>query len=418
MNFQVDLGRGTSALKREPGRERIGVALVGVGGAVATTAIAGIEMIKAGKNDRTGLPLAELSVPGLADYRDLVFGGWDVNGDDLATAAEKHGVLDRNSMESGATALRGIRPMAAVGSSDFCKNVDGENKFAAKGHREAVERIADDLARFKRDNGVDRVVMINLASTERLPDLAAPALQDLAAFEKGLDQSDAAIGPAMLYAYAAIKSGNPYANFSPSVAADAKPLVQFARERNVAVAGKDGKTGQTFMKTVIAPALRARSLHVDGWFSTNILGNRDGLALDDPASLKSKLGTKKSVLDQMLGYPVEDHIIDIRYYRPRGDDKEAWDNIDITGFLGQRMQIKVNFLCKDSILAAPLVIEIARCLGLADRREQGGIQEQMGVFFKAPMSANGRDPEHAFHTQQDRLHDWLTGEQVTSGSAA
>ena len=418
MNIQVDIGRGPAASKRETGRERIGVALVGVGGAVATTAISGIEMIKAGKNDRTGLPLAELAVPGLAEYRDLVFGGWDVNGDDLATAAEKHGVLDRESLEAGAKALRAIRPMAAVGSAEFCKNVDGENKFAAAGHRAAVERIADDLARFKRDSGVDRVVMVNLASTERSPDLAAPALQNLAAFERGLDQSDAAIGPAMLYAYAAIKSGSPYANFSPSVAADARPLVQLARDMNVAVAGKDGKTGQTFMKTVIAPALRGRSLHVDGWFSTNILGNRDGLALDDPNSLKSKLGTKKSVLDQMLGYPVEDHIIDIRYYRPRGDDKEAWDNIDITGFMGQRMQIKVNFLCKDSILAAPLVIEIARCLGLAHRRGEGGVQEQMGVFFKAPMTANGHDPEHAFHMQQDQLLHWLTDGQMASDSAA
>ena len=170
------------------------------------------------------------------------------------------------------------------------------------------------------------------------------------------------------------------------------------------------------MKTVIAPALRGRSLHVDGWFSTNILGNRDGLALDDPNSLKSKVGTKKSVLDQMLGYRVEDHIIDIRYYRPRGDDKEAWDNIDITGFMGQRMQIKVNFLCKDSILAAPLVIEIARCLGLADRREQGGVQEQMGVFFKAPMTAGGHDPEHSFHTQQTTLFDWLGVEGVAPGT--
>ena len=412
MNLQVDPGRSPASQRRE----RIGVALVGVGGAVATTAIAGIEMIKAGKNDRTGLPLAELGIQGMADYRDLVFGGWDVNGDDLATAAEKHGVLDREALQAGAKALRGIRPMQAVGSAAFCKNVDGENKFSAKGHRAAVERIADDLARFKRDNGVDRVIMVNLASTERLPDLDAPALQSLPAFEKGLDASDAAIGPAMLYAYAAIKSGSPYANFSPSVSADAKPLLQLARDTNVAVAGKDGKTGQTFMKTVIAPALRGRSLHVDGWFSTNILGNRDGLALDDPNSLKSKLGTKKSVLDQMLGYPVEDHIIDIRYYRPRGDDKEAWDNIDITGFMGQRMQIKVNFLCKDSILAAPLVIEIARCLGLADGRGQGGVQEQMGVFFKAPMTANGHLPEHAFHAQQAHLLDWLGVEDL--GSAA
>ena len=402
----------------QAGRERIGVALVGLGGAVATTAIAGIELIKAGKNDRTGLPLAELAVPGLADYRDIVFTGWDVNGEDLATAAERHGVLDRETIQGGGKALNGIKPMKAVGSSRFCKNVDGENKYTAASHREAVERIADDLARFKRDSGVDRVVMVNLASTERYPDLGAAPFESLQAFERGLDESDEAIGPAMLYAYAAIKSGSPYANFTPSVAADLKPLVQLARERNVAIAGKDGKTGQTFMKTVIAPALRARSLHVDGWFSTNILGNRDGLALDDPDSLKSKLATKKSVLDQMLGYPVEDHIIDIRYYRPRGDDKEAWDNIDVTGFMGQRMQIKVNFLCKDSILAAPLAIEIARCLGLADRRGQGGVQEQMGVFFKAPMTANGHDPEHAFHTQQTDLLEWMTGRQRAPDTAA
>ena len=390
-------------------RERVGVALVGMGGAVATTAIAGVEMLKQGRNDVTGLPLADLNVAGLADYRDLVFTGWDVNADDLATAASKHGVLGRDALEDGAGALRGIRPMQAVGSSRFCKNVDGENKFNAGSHREAVERISADLARFKRESGVDRVVVVNLASTEAYPDLAAPALRDLEGFERGLDESDAAIGPAMLYAYAAIAAGSPYANFTPSMAADAAPLVQLARERNVAVAGKDGKTGQTFLKTVIAPALKSRSLHVDGWFSTNILGNRDGLALDDPASLESKVGTKKSVLDDMLGYPVEDHIIDIRYYKPRGDDKEAWDNIDVTGFMGQRMQIKINFLCKDSILAAPLAIEIARCLGLADRRGEGGVQEQMGVFFKAPMTADGRRPEHAFHTQETRLLDWMRG---------
>ena len=398
-------------------RETLGVAVVGLGGAVATTAIAGIEMIKAGRNDRTGLPLADLSVPGLADYRDIVFTGWDVNGDDLGAAAEKHGVLDSEQVRGAGCALRGIRPMPAVGSSIFCRNVDGENKINAKSHREAIQRIGDDLARFKRESGVDRVIMVNLASTEKYPDLDAPALQDLTSFEKALDESDPTIGPAMLYAYAAIRNGNPYANFTPSFAADAKPLIQLARERNVAVAGKDGKTGQTFIKTVIAPALRQRSLHVDGWFSTNILGNRDGLALDDPGSLKSKLGTKKSVLDQMLGYPVEDHIIDIRYYRPRGDDKEAWDNIDISGFMGQRMQLKINFLCKDSILAAPLVIEIARCLGLADRRGQGGVQEHLGCFFKAPMSANGHLPEHAFHAQQDALLGWLGGDAAKDDAA-
>lgn len=398
---------GQTPMTVEDGREKIGVAVVGLGGAVATTAIAGIEMIKAGRNERTGLPLAGLNVPGLADYRDIVFTGWDVNGDDLAVAAEKHAVLDRSQVEGAGASLRGIRPMPAVGSSAYCRNVDGENKIVVKSHRDAVERIGADLARFKRDSGVDRVVMLNLASTERYPDANATALRDLASFEKALDSSDPAIGPAMLYAYAAIESGASYANFTPSMAADAKPLIEMARERNVAVAGKDGKTGQTFLKTVIAPALRQRALHVDGWFSTNILGNRDGLALDDPNSLKSKLGTKKSVLDQMLGYEVEDHIIDIRYYRPRGDDKEAWDNIDISGFMGQRMQLKVNFLCKDSILAAPLAIEIVRCLGLAARRGEGGVQEQLGAFFKAPMTSNCHLPEHAFHAQQTALLDWL-----------
>ncbi len=203
--MQTIAGRGVGASKRE----RIGVALVGVGGAVATTAIAGIEMIKAGKNDRTGLPLAEMAVPGLADYRDLVFTGWDVNGDDLGVAAEKHGVLGRDALEAGAAGLRGIRPMPAVGSAKFCKNVDGENKFNAGSHREAVERIADDLARFKRESGVDRVVMVNLASTEQYPDLVRPRCRVCEAFERGLDESDAAIGPAMLYAYAAIESGTP-----------------------------------------------------------------------------------------------------------------------------------------------------------------------------------------------------------------
>jgi myo-inositol-1-phosphate synthase len=190
----------------------------------------------------------------------------------------------------------------------------------------------------------------------------------------------------MLYAYAAIDSGTPYANFTPSVAADVQPLADLAARRGVPVAGKDGKTGQTLIKTVIAPALRDRALHVDGWFSTNILGNSDGKALDDPRSLASKLGTKKTVLDQILGYPVEDHIVMIHYYRPRGDDKEAWDNIDLTGFLGRKMQLKLNFLCKDSVLAAPLVIEIARVLGLAQARGEAGVQEQMSLFFKAPQT--------------------------------
>ncbi|WP_375460600.1 inositol-3-phosphate synthase [uncultured Enterovirga sp.] len=387
--------------------QRLGVAVVGLGGAVSTTAIAGLELIKSGMNRLDGLPLADLSVPGLTNYRDIVFGGWDVHGDDLGSAAETHGVLPKGLVMDGAAALTTMRPWKAVASDRFCRNVDGGHKFIAKGHRDAVDRIAGDLQRFKSESGVDRVVVLNLASTERWPDLSAETFSSIDAFERGLDRDDEAIGPAMLYAYAAVANGYPYGNFTPSVAADVPAIKDLAAKLNVPVAGKDGKTGQTMMKTVIAPALRSRALHVDGWFSTNILGNRDGLALDDPDSLESKLNTKGSVLDQMLGYTVEDHIVDIKYYRPRGDDKEAWDNIDVTGFLGQRMQIKINFLCKDSILAAPLAIEIARVLGLAQKRGDGGVQEQLSFFFKAPMTRPGNGPIHAFHAQEEMLLNWL-----------
>lgn len=386
---------------------RLGVAIVGVGGAVATTAIAGVEMIKAGSNSLAGLPLADRAIEGLSSYRDLVFGGWDLADETLDRCALRHGIIGEKELSNGASSLKGMKPWPAVGSTDFCANIDGGNKIAAKSHRDAVDIIRGDLSRFRQEQDLDQVVMINLASTERVPDLSADCLRNLDAFEHGLDRDDAAISPAMLYAYAAIGSDTPYANFSPSVAADAKPLAELARKLNVPVAGKDGKTGQTMMKTVIAPALRQRALHVDGWFSTNILGNSDGKALDDPKSLQSKLNTKTELLEHLLGYPVEDHIVMIHYYRPRGDDKEAWDNIDVTGFLGQKMQIKLNFLCKDSVLAAPLVIEIARVLGLAQQRGDGGVQEQMGIFFKAPQTRDGGEAEHALFEQQLILDEWL-----------
>ncbi len=387
-------------------RRQLGLAVVGVGGAVATTAIAGVEMLKRGGNRADGLPLAGLSVPGMTEYRDIVFGGWDLNDADLHVAAREHGVLQGDVLTDLEAPLRAVRPWPAVGSSAFCRNVTGRNMRVAPSHRAAVSAIRDDLRRFRDAAKLDGVVMVNLASTERWPS-DGELFVSLDAFERALDENDERIGPAMLYAYAAIAAGVPYANFTPSLAADVPALMELARRRGVPIAGKDGKTGQTMMKTVIAPALRARALHVDGWFSTNILGNRDGLALDDPASCESKLKTKGKVLDSMLGYAVEDHIVDIRYYRPRGDNKEAWDNIDVTGFLGQRMQIKVNFLCKDSILAAPLVLEIGRVLDLAQQRGAAGVQEQLSVFFKAPMMANGHAPEHALHVQQDNLLEWL-----------
>ena len=364
-------------------------------------------MLRTGSNDMAGLPLAGVSAPGIAAYRNLHFAGWDLHAEDLESAVREHRVLDREQAAQVGPALGAMKPWPAVGSVDFCRNVDGGNKVAASGHRAAVEQIRDDIRRYRDSSGINNLVMVNLASVERWPDQSAPALKTLAGFEQGLDQNDASISPAMIYAYAAIAEGVPYGNFTPSLAADVPALTAMAERENVPVTGKDGKTGQTFIKTVLAPAFRSRSLYVEGWFSTNILGNRDGLALDNPDSLKSKLNTKGSVLDDILGYPVEDHIVDIRYYKPRGDNKEAWDNIDLVGFLGQKMQIKVNFLCRDSILAAPLVIEIARVLDLARQRGQGGIQEQLGLFFKAPMTPAGKREEHSFPTQERNLLNWL-----------
>jgi myo-inositol-1-phosphate synthase len=272
--------------------------------------------------------------------------------------------------------------------------------------RERVAHVRADLRRFRESEGLDRVVVVNLASTEAWPDLTSAVLADLDTFEKGLDADESVITPGMIYCYAAITEGCPYVNFTPSFT-DVPALLELADREGVPVAGKDGKTGQTFIKTVLAPAFRSRALQVQGWYSTNILGNRDGMILDDPSSLASKLDTKGSVLDSILGYDVEDHIVRIDYYRPRGDAKEAWDNIDLVGFLGQRMQLKVDFLCRDSILAAPLVLELVRLIAEAHRRGEGGPQEQLGFFFKAPVTQVGKSPEHALHVQERILLDWL-----------
>ncbi len=383
---------------------KLGFAVVGLGGAVGTTMAAGIELLKQSAVGTEGLPLADLKVDGLADYTDIVFAGWDLFPDHLAKAAEEHDVLTHKQFVAAEEALRQIKPWPAVGDERFLSLIDGENKIGRKGHRATIERLRSDLSEFK--GRCDSAVVINLASTEKLVAEGNEIFNSIADFEAALDENSPHISPAMLYAYAAIAEGVPYGNFTPSLAADIPALIEFAETQKVPLAGKDGKTGQTFIKTVLAPALKARALHVDGWYSTNILGNRDGLALSNEDSLASKVKTKSSVLDDILGYEVEDHIVDIRYYRPRGDNKEAWDNIDISGFLGQPMQIKVNFLCKDSILAAPLAIEIARCLDLAMQRGESGIQEQLSVFFKLPMTRSARS-EQAFHKQADLLTAWL-----------
>ncbi|MCU0239631.1 MAG: inositol-3-phosphate synthase [Pyrinomonadaceae bacterium] len=383
-------------------RRKLGIAIIGIGGAVGTTMVAGIELLKKGKIDKTGLPLADFDAD-LVGYIDIIFAGWDLHGENLAVAAEEHDVLTHKQFVAVEEDLRQIKPWRAVGNKEFLANVEGENVFAKASHREVISSIRNDLQSFKQL--CDQVIVINLASTEKLADEGNEIFNSLTSFEKALDEDSVEISPAMLYAFASIAEKIPYGNFTPSVSVDIPALIEFAQQNGVPIAGKDGKTGQTFIKTVIAPALKSRALHVDGWFSTNILGNRDGLALSDSDSLASKVKTKQSVLDEILGYDVEDHIVDIRYYRPRKDNKEAWDNIDISGFLGQPMQLKVNFLCKDSILAAPLAIEIARCLDLAKKRNESGIIEALSVFFKLPMTES--KAEHAFHKQEDILLDWL-----------
>lgn len=384
----------------------LGIAIIGLGGAVATTAVAGIELIRKGIRSPTGLPLAEFKDLDLADYGNIYFRGWDLYTDNLLEAARGHRVLNGEQLEGVADYLKDITPWPAISNRNYCEGVFCD-KDSTESHRELISTIQNQLDDFARQiNG--RVVVINLASTEHALDVSDEMYQETATFERALDKNDTGISPAMLYTYACIDRGVPYANFTPSMAADVPALTKFAVARKVAIGGKDGKTGQTYLKTVLAPALRARALHVDGWFSTNILGNRDGEALREPKSLQSKLNTKEDVLTDCLGYPVESHLVMINYYKPRGDDKEAWDNIDVSGFLGHQMQIKVNFLCKDSILAAPLVIEIARCLDLARRKGQGGVLEALGVFFKAPMTGDGRSPNHNFAEQQIVLMDWLT----------
>jgi myo-inositol-1-phosphate synthase len=395
-------------------KRTLGIAVVGLGGAVGTTMAAGIELLKKGAIGTDGLPLAGLDIAGAADYTDIIFRGWDLHSEHLAQAAEEHDVLTHKQFVAVEQELRQIKPWLAAGNDRFLSNIGGVNRLDVSSHRSTVDKIRSDLTSFREH--CDAVVMINLASTEKLSAEGNEIFNSVAGFEAALDEDSPDISPAMLYAYAAITERIPFGNFTPSVAADTPALTELARSLKVPIAGKDGKTGQTFIKTVLAPALKARALKVEGWYSTNILGNRDGLALSNADSLASKVKTKGSVLDDILGYKVEDHIIDIRYYRPRADNKEAWDNIDISGFLGQQMSIKVNFLCRDSILAAPLAIEIARCLDVAAQRGERGIQEQLSVFFKLPMSAAGK-PEHAFHKQEALLLGWLTVDTNKEGSS-
>jgi myo-inositol-1-phosphate synthase len=423
-------------VKIAPAEGKLGVLIPGMG-AVATTFVAGVEAvrrglgkpfgsltqmatIRLGKRTEGRTPLIREFVP-LARLDDLVFGGWDIFEDNAYEAAVKAGVLERSLLDELKAPLAALRPMKAVYDPNYLHNLSGPNIKQGGSLMDKAEAVMEDIRTFQRQTGAARLVMIWCGSTE-VYHKPAPVHQSLAAFEDGLRRSDPDIAPSQVYAYAALQSGVPFANGAPNLTNDVPALAELARERQVPHCGKDFKTGQTLMKTIIAPGLKARMLGVTGWFSTNILGNRDGEVLDDPAAFKTKEETKLSVLDYILQpqlYPelYKDiwHTVRINYYPPRGDAKEGWDNIDIFGWLGYPMQIKIDFLCRDSILAAPLVLDLVLFLDLAQRAGMKGIQEWLSFYFKAPMTAPGLYPEHDLFIQLMKLKNtlrWMRGEDL------
>ncbi len=423
-----------------PPEGKLGVLLPGMG-AVASTFAAGIELhkkglgalvgsltqlqtIRLGKRYERRAPLIKDFVP-LADPADLVLGGWDVFPDSLYEAARKAGVLSEAQLAPVRAELDLVRPMTAVFDRRYVRNLHGEHTKRAASRMALARQVMDDIQAFRERSGARRLVMVWCGSTEVLPE-DSPAHRDLAALERALEQDDPAIPPSMVYAYAALRLGIPYANGAPNLSADVPAMVELAQEQGAPIAGKDFKTGQTMMKTVIAPALKARMLGLNGWYSTNILGNRDGEVLDDPGSFRSKEKTKTSVLSSILqpeAYPElygnHYHKVRIDYYPPRGDAKEGWDNIDIFGWLGMPMQIKIDFLCRDSILAAPIVLDLALFLDLAARAGLRGIQEWLSFYFKSPQHRADLYPEHDLFIQHMKLKNTLRllmGEEVVDHS--
>ena len=390
-----------------PENKRVGVLIIGSHGAVATTMIAGAALMRKGLVPRHGMITESVACAGvpLVEVDDLVFGGWDLRNDNAYEAALEHNVVPPHLLDQVKTELEAIEPWPAVVSSRFLASMSGKNFVAVNSVREEIDTIVANIEAFKLRHGLTRVVMVNLASTERFVEVE-DVHRTIAAFEAGLDAGDPRISPAMKYLYIACQLGIPHANFTPSLS-KIPALEELSERRGVPIAGEDGKTGQTMLKTVLAPAFVIRQLHVDGWYSTNILGNNDGKVLDDPGSNKTKVHSKSKVLDDILGYVPRNHQVHIDYYKPRGDAKEAWDSIDLMGFLGERMQLKVDFLCKDSILAAPLVIDLVRLLDLAKRHKERGIQRQLSVFFKAPYHTDGERAQHDLFKQQAMLEAWL-----------
>jgi myo-inositol-1-phosphate synthase len=409
--------------------------LVGLG-AVSTTFVAGVEnvrrnralaigsqaqmgTIRLGKRPEGRAPKIREFVP-LAELDDLVFAAWDPIPDDAFTAATKAGVLEGQHLEPIAAFLKGIQPLPAAFDQQYVKRLHGTNVKKGKTKRDLAEQLREDIRTFRKSAGLDRVVIVWAASTEIFI-TPGPAHQTVAAFEKAMDANDSSIAPSMLYAYAALMEGVPFANGAPNLTVDIPAMVQLANERKVPIGGKDFKTGQTMMKTVLAPAFKARMLGLSGWYSTNILGNRDGEVLDDPESFKTKEESKLGVLEYILQpdmypelYGNVYHKVRINYYPPRGDNKEGWDNIDIFGWLGYPMQIKVDFLCRDSILAAPIVLDLAIFFDLAQRAGMSGIQEWMSFYFKSPQTGAGLYPEHDLFIQQTKFKNtlrWMMGEE-------
>ena len=418
-----------------PATGKLGILTPGLG-AVATTFMAGVESVRRGYSKPIGsltqmatirlgkrtddrAPLIKEFVP-LASLDDIVFGAWDPIPDDGYTAAQKAGVLQEKDLERVADFMKSIVPMPAVFDNHYVTRINGSNVKKGKNKRDLADQLRQDIRDFKSKNGLDRVVIVWCASTEIF---IRPGAQHatIEAFEKAMDANDEAIAPSMLYAYAAIMEGVPFCNGAPNLCVDVPALLKLASDRGVPVSGKDFKTGQTWMKTVIAPGLKARMLGLEGWYSTNILGNRDGEVLDDPASFKTKEESKLSVLHTILQpdkypdlYKDFSHVVRINYYPPRGDNKEGWDNIDIVGWMNYPMQIKVNFLCRDSILAAPIVLDLALFSDFAHRAGMKGIQEWLSFYYKSPMAAEGLEPEHDLFIQQTKLKNtlrYLMGEE-------
>jgi myo-inositol-1-phosphate synthase len=419
-----------------PAQGKLGVLLVGLG-AVSTTTIAGVlavrrglakpigsltqmGTIRLGKRTEGRSPKIKEIVP-LVELENIEFGGWDIFEEDCYQAARTAGVLETSLLDQIKPELEAIKPWPAVFDQRYVKRLDGPNVKKGKNKKDLAEQLRADIRQFKHTRRLDRLVMVWCGSTEAFMKESA-AHQSIEAFECALDNDDVTIPSSMIYAYAAMMEGVPYANGAPNLSADVPALIALAQRQKLPVMGKDFKTGQTLIKTVIAPGLKARLLGVDGWYSTNILGNRDGEVLDDPESFKTKEESKKSVLDYILQpqlypdlYEKLCHVVRINYYPPRGDNKEGWDNIDLVGWLGYPMQLKINFLCRDSILAAPIVLDLALFLDLAKRAGMSGIQEWLSFYFKSPMHAPGLYPEHDLFIQLMKLKNtlrYMVGEEL------